>query len=50
MEGYNDIVDFMKPMEGADFLRCIHIGEIEKMLNFIKIFYSTPGRGDGAVG
>ena len=42
-ESYTQTVNCMTLMEGVVVIGCGHIGDIVKMLNFIKIFYSTPG-------
>ena len=41
-EVYNGIVNFMIPRVMVAVLGFGHIGDREKMLNFIKIFYSPP--------
>ena len=40
--GYQ-IVDFMTLSVGIVVLGCSQVGDTVKMLNFIKILYSTPG-------
>ena len=40
-EGSTKIVDFMTPGAGVVELGCGHIGDIVKMLYFLKNFYST---------
>ena len=38
------MVNFMMPGAGMVELGCGHMGDIVKMLNFIKIFYSVIGQ------
>ena len=42
-ESYTKIVNCMTPMAGVVVIGCGHKGDMVKMLNFIKIFSSTPG-------